>query len=159
MTGSARRPGTRETPTCRSPRSQMLVLALLLLLHLSGRSAAPRRKNKMATLQPEFESTVRRRSITTIGRDGRRRTVDLTELSDADRQLAEQFGYKPVRTRRALYSPQWSHSQPLRFLRENLDTYRPSHSQSALVDCSRLWQSHSRFRSMQEDRLRRSGAG
>lgn len=27
---------------------------------------------------------------------GRRRTVQLDELNDADRALAEQFGYKPV---------------------------------------------------------------
>jgi hypothetical protein len=43
----------------------------------------------------------RRRSIGTIeinGPDGRRKTVDLSELSDADRQLAEKFGYKPVST-------------------------------------------------------------
>jgi hypothetical protein len=55
----------------------------------------------MTTLPPGFESTLRRRSIGTIelnGPDGRRRTVDLSELSDADRQLAEQFGYKPVST-------------------------------------------------------------
>jgi hypothetical protein len=28
---------------------------------------------------------------------GRRRTVQLDELNDADRALAEKFGYKPVR--------------------------------------------------------------
>ena len=65
----------------------------------------------MTTLQPEFDSTLRRRSIGTVeinGPDGRRKTVDLSELNDADRQLAEQFGYKPVRTRPTLYyhSPQ-----------------------------------------------------
>jgi hypothetical protein len=63
----------------------------------------------MTTLQPEFDSTLRRRSIGTIeinGPDGRRKTVDLGDLSDADRQLAEQFGYKPVRTRPTLCPPQ-----------------------------------------------------
>ena len=62
----------------------------------------------MTTLQPELVSTLRRRSITTIeinGRDGRRKTVDLSELSNADRQLAEQFGYKPVSTRTYSFRP------------------------------------------------------
>ena len=31
------------------------------------------------------------------GPNGRRKTVDLSELSEADRQLAEEFGYKPVK--------------------------------------------------------------
>lgn len=31
---------------------------------------------------------------------GRRRTVQLDELNAADRELAEKFGYKPVRLRR-----------------------------------------------------------
>lgn len=42
----------------------------------------------------------RRRSIGTIEMTddkGRRKTVQLDELSEADRALAEQFGYKPVR--------------------------------------------------------------
>jgi hypothetical protein len=82
----------------------------LLLLFLPHISPCPKQKNKMNTLQPEFDSTLRRRSIGTVeinGPDGRRKTVDLSELSDADRQLAEQFGYKPVRTRPTLYySPQ-----------------------------------------------------
>jgi hypothetical protein len=65
------------------------------------------RQDNMTTLQPEFESTVRRRSIVEIGGpDGRRKTVDLSELSDADRQLAEEFGYKPVSTKPTLFSPQ-----------------------------------------------------
>jgi hypothetical protein len=68
-----------------------------------------KKKKKMATLQPEFDSTVRRRSISVVeinGPDGRRKTVDLSELNEADRQLAEQFGYKPVRTRPAVSSSQ-----------------------------------------------------
>jgi hypothetical protein len=61
----------------------------------------------MTTLQSGLDSTLRRRSITTIeinGPDGRRKTIDLSELSDADRQLAEQFGYKPVSARPTLLS-------------------------------------------------------
>jgi hypothetical protein len=53
-----------------------------------------------ANLEPKFESTLRRRSISVIeinAPDGRRKTIDLGTLSDADRQLAEKFGYKPVR--------------------------------------------------------------
>jgi hypothetical protein len=45
------------------------------------------------------ESGIRRRSVGMMeGQDpsGRRRTVALGELNDADRALAEQFGYKPV---------------------------------------------------------------
>lgn len=42
---------------------------------------------------------MRKRSVGSIevaDRDGRRRTVDLTDLTEADRELAEKFGYKPV---------------------------------------------------------------
>jgi len=50
---------------------------------------------------------MRRRSIIEInGPDGRRKTVDLTELNDADRQLAEEFGYKPVSAGPTLFPPQ-----------------------------------------------------
>ncbi len=56
-------------------------------------------------MQPKFDSTLRRRSVGTVeinGPDGRRKTVDLGDMSEADRQLAEQFGYKPVRSRMPL---------------------------------------------------------
>jgi len=48
--------------------------------------------------QPDF--IARKGSVGTIElRDdkGRRRTVQLDELNPADRELAEKFGYKPVR--------------------------------------------------------------
>lgn len=47
----------------------------------------------------EPTSDLRRRSdgqVEINGPDGRRRTVDLSELNEADRALAEKFGYKPV---------------------------------------------------------------
>jgi len=53
-----------------------------------------------ANLESKFDSTLRRRSIGVIeinAPDGRRKTIDLSTLSDADRQLAEKFGYKPGR--------------------------------------------------------------
>ena len=43
---------------------------------------------------------MRKRSVGTVELqtpDGRRKTVDVGDWSAADRQLAEQFGYKPVR--------------------------------------------------------------
>lgn len=43
---------------------------------------------------------LRKRSIGTVefqDASGRRKTVQLDELNEADRALAEQFGYKPVR--------------------------------------------------------------
>jgi len=41
--------------------------------------------------------THRKKSLVEIsGPDGQTRTVNLQELSEADAQLAEQFGYKPV---------------------------------------------------------------
>lgn len=54
------------------------------------------------TLQPPTEAgqQMRRRSNGTIEMTddkGRRKTVQLDELNEADRALAEQFGYKPVR--------------------------------------------------------------
>jgi hypothetical protein len=54
------------------------------------------------TLQPPTEAGqgMRRRSVGTIEMTddkGRRKTVQLDELNEADRALAEQFGYKPVR--------------------------------------------------------------
>jgi hypothetical protein len=56
------------------------------------------------TLQPPTEATagnnMRRRSNGTVEMTddkGRRKTVQLDELNEADRALAEQFGYKPVR--------------------------------------------------------------
>lgn len=48
---------------------------------------------------PIDEGELRRRSVGTVeiqDSHGRRRTVQLDELSAADRALAEQFGYKPV---------------------------------------------------------------
>lgn len=45
------------------------------------------------------EQHLRRRSINVIeiqDQQGRRKTIHLEDLSDADRALAEQFGYKPV---------------------------------------------------------------
>ena len=51
------------------------------------------------TLHPELDSTLRRRSISVIeinAPDGRRKTVDLSDLRQDDRTLAEKFGYKPV---------------------------------------------------------------
>jgi hypothetical protein len=51
-------------------------------------------------VQPLDDGSLRRRSVGIIefqDSNGRRRTVQLDELSDADRVLAEQFGYKPVR--------------------------------------------------------------
>jgi len=48
----------------------------------------------------------RRSTIEITGPGGRRKTVDLTELNAADRQLAEEFGYKPVSTRPTFFSPQ-----------------------------------------------------
>jgi len=46
------------------------------------------------------ESQMRKRSQGVVelqDENGRRKTVQLDELNDADRALAEQFGYKPVR--------------------------------------------------------------
>jgi hypothetical protein len=45
------------------------------------------------------DGTLRRKSIGAIELqtpDGRRRTVQLEDLSEADQKLAAQFGYKPV---------------------------------------------------------------
>lgn len=50
--------------------------------------------------QAAVEGQIRRRSngvIEMTDEKGRRKTVQLEELSEADRALAEQFGYKPVR--------------------------------------------------------------
>ena len=50
------------------------------------------------TLNP-VDSEVRRRSVGTIeinAPGGRRKTVQLDDLSAADRELAEKFGYRPV---------------------------------------------------------------
>ncbi|KAK4940994.1 polyamine transporter tpo5 [Elasticomyces elasticus] len=59
---------------------------------------APVKDNATGT-GPINEGEMRRRSVGTVeitdGR-GRRRTVQLDELNEADRALAEQFGYKPV---------------------------------------------------------------
>lgn len=47
-----------------------------------------------------LDATMRRKSVGQVeinGPDGRRKTVDLSEMNEADRALAEQFGYKPVR--------------------------------------------------------------
>lgn len=45
------------------------------------------------------EAGMRRRSVGSVeinDSQGRRKTVDINELSEADRQLAAQFGYQPV---------------------------------------------------------------
>jgi hypothetical protein len=51
-------------------------------------------------VQPEVAAAeLRRRSHGAVelqDENGRRRTVQLEELNDADRALAEKFGYKPV---------------------------------------------------------------
>lgn len=50
--------------------------------------------------QPLDAGELRKRSVGTVefqDEKGRRRTVQLDELNEADRALAEQFGYKPVR--------------------------------------------------------------
>ena len=55
----------------------------------------------MADLNPGMDTSgLRRRSVGTVeiaDPSGRRRTVQLDELTAEDRALAEQFGYKPVR--------------------------------------------------------------
>jgi hypothetical protein len=51
---------------------------------------------------PIDAADLRRHSVGTVeiqDAKGRRRTVQLDELNAADRALAEQFGYKPVRTK------------------------------------------------------------
>jgi hypothetical protein len=56
--------------------------------------------DKELTTGPIDAGALRRNSVGTVElRDakGRRRTVQLDELDAADRALAEQFGYKPVR--------------------------------------------------------------
>lgn len=48
----------------------------------------------------EHQDGLRRRSVGSIElqtSDGKRRSVALADLTDADRELAEKFGYKPVR--------------------------------------------------------------
>ena len=119
------------------------------------------RQDNMTTLQPEFYSTVRRRSIVEIdGPGGRRKTVDLTELSDADRQLAEEFGYKPVSTRPTNSSrPNKLLNGFDRYSRESSGTCRPSPSPSVSVDCSRRSPLHFRIPSTLEDRPPQYGAG
>jgi hypothetical protein len=50
------------------------------------------------------ESQVRKRSVGAVEMQdefGRRKTVQLDELTEADRALAEKFGYKPVSYRSA----------------------------------------------------------
>lgn len=45
------------------------------------------------------QSQLRKRSVGAVELQddkGRRKTVTLDDMNDADRQLAEQFGYKPV---------------------------------------------------------------
>ena len=54
-----------------------------------------------ATDQQDIDALRRRSSVGKVeitDSSGRRKTVELQELSEADRALAEQFGYKPVRT-------------------------------------------------------------
>ncbi len=55
--------------------------------------------NKETTTGPIDTGNLRRQSVGTVeiqDASGRRRTVQLDELSAEDRALAEQFGYKPV---------------------------------------------------------------
>lgn len=52
-------------------------------------------------LQPHLDHGARQRKKSTglveiSGLDGQRKTLNLAEMSDADAQLAAQFGYKPV---------------------------------------------------------------
>jgi hypothetical protein len=52
-------------------------------------------------LQPHLDHGARQRKKSTglveiSGPDGQRKTLNLAEMSDADAQLAAQFGYKPV---------------------------------------------------------------
>ena len=65
-------------------------------------------------MESEFNDTsLRKRSIGTLeinGPDGRRKTVQLDEMSAADRALAEQFGYKPVRKKRFRLSTNQAHT-------------------------------------------------
>ena len=67
-----------------------------------NQEAKTRLSVKMATAQdlnPVEGEGMRRRSVGTIeinAPDGRRKTVQLEDLSAADRELAEKFGYKPV---------------------------------------------------------------
>lgn len=63
--------------------------------------SAPIRNMQREHLKVETpqESELRRRDVGQVemqDEHGRRRTVDLADLNDADRALAEQFGYKPV---------------------------------------------------------------
>lgn len=50
-------------------------------------------------VEAPIESQLRKRSVNAVeiaDEQGRRRTIQLEDLSDADRELAEKFGYKPV---------------------------------------------------------------
>ena len=50
-------------------------------------------------VETPIESQMRRRSVGAIeiaDERGRRKTVQLDDLNEADRALAEKFGYKPV---------------------------------------------------------------
>lgn len=55
---------------------------------------------KSADVAPVHQQQgLRRRSLGSVelqDAQGRRRTVDLNELTEADRELAAKFGYKPV---------------------------------------------------------------
>ena len=128
--------------------------------------------------QPDGNTAhLRKRSVGLIelqDSTGRRNTVQLEDLTEADRALAEKFGYKPVREfsidpsiAEALL-PQRDKSQSPnatafgcnnRSLNENSVIYRPSLSPSVLVDC--LPQSVQPFhiRSTPEVPLLQSGAG
>jgi hypothetical protein len=90
------------------------------------------------------------------------RTVNLEDMSEADRALAAEFGYKPVRnilTSRG--TPMcddvliWHH----RSSSESLAISLPSHSQSVSVVCSQQLQRHSPTHCTRVAVLRLYGAG
>ena len=71
------------------------------------------------------------------GPGGRRKTVDLSDLSQADRELAEKFGYNPVRDHWRIPRPSSVTDALLyRFSSVNLVIYRPSLSLSVYRDSS-----------------------
>ena len=79
---------------------------------------------------PLDDGMLRKRSVGTVeiqDDQGRRKTVQLDELNEADRALAEQFGYKPV-------SADWS----LRSEKSSLQSFRSSNASSATFPPSLL---------------------
>jgi hypothetical protein len=101
--------------------------------------------------------------------DGRRRTIQLEDLSEADQKLAAQFGYKPVGSqdlqdidRGLIYHAKGfaNHSiSTSRSSRENLATCRLSLSLSVSVGCFRPSPLPSLSPSMLVDLLRPFGVG